>query len=75
MSDLFLTPDEVATITGKKRFSAQKKVLGHMGYSVKVRPDGSFWVPRAQFSEGESKPAEKKHQLNFGALKNVTSAA
>ena len=74
MSDLFLTPGEVIEITGKKRFCYQKAVLEHMGYSVKIRPDGSFWVPRAQFLPTDSKPAEQKHKLNFGALKNAAAA-
>lgn len=51
MSDLYLTLEEIKHITNKKHNAGQRKVLAAMGYSVNMRPDGTFWVPRAQFIE------------------------
>jgi hypothetical protein len=66
MSDLYLTKDEVEHITGKKHAKAQRAVLAAMGYSVNLRPDSTFWVPRAQFLEQQVKP--RKYKMNLDAL-------
>lgn len=72
MSDIYLNPEEIEHITGKKKVKAQREVLQAMGYQVKGRPDGTFWVPRAQFLD---KPAQgKKYSLNFGALNDGAAA-
>ena len=72
MSDLYLAPEEIEHITGKKKVKAQRDVLLAMGYQVKERPDGSFWVPRAQFLD---KPAgHKKYSQDLGALKDGAAA-
>jgi len=74
MSDLYLSDEEVKTITGKVRSSWQKKALEEMGYTVKVRPDGSFWVPRGQFLDAKKVEPEKKYTLNLEALSDGQAA-
>lgn len=71
MSDIYLSSNEIKDITGRRQGAAQRRALNNMGYIVKDRPDGSFWVPRAQFliEEARVKSVPKKHKLNFGALK------
>ena len=39
-----LTPKQVAGLTGKKRPSAQVRVLRYMGIDHRTRPDGSILV-------------------------------
>jgi len=76
MSDLYLSNTEVQCISGYKQVTAQRKAIISMGYTVKIRPDGSFWVPRAQFlvDDKEKAPTEKKYKLDFGALRNGKAA-
>ena len=42
--DMFLSPDELIELTGRKRRDAQVKVLRHMGIQHRIRPDGSLAV-------------------------------
>lgn len=74
MSDLYLTDEEIKHITKRKYQGAQRKILVGMGYQVKDRPDGSFWVPRAQFfKEQDAQPpkAPKQYRVNLGALQDA----
>ena len=66
MSDLYLTQKEIEHISGKSQQAAQRKALIAMGYIVKDRPDGTFWVPRAQFMDN-ARP-KKAYKLNLEAL-------
>ena len=66
MSDLYLTQKEIEHISGKVKPAAQRRSLVAMGYIVKDRPDGTFWVPRGQFIDN-AKP-KKSYKLNLGAL-------
>lgn len=75
MSDLYLSEDEIKHITAKTHKKAQREALSHMGYLVKERPDGSFWVPRSQFNAEPHNAKQKKANLNFGALRNNGQAA
>ena len=43
---MFLTKDELASLTGRTRSDAQIRVLRFMGIEHKVRPDGSVAVLR-----------------------------
>jgi len=43
---MLLTADEISTLTGKKRRSAQRVVLIALGVPFKSRPDGSLVVLR-----------------------------
>lgn len=73
MSDLYLTEQEIKHISGKEKQSAQRRALLAMGYIVKERPDGSFWVPRGQFMDN-AKP-KKSYHLNLGALHGTAKAS
>jgi|TARA_B110000285_G_scaffold199395_1_gene232537 hypothetical protein len=64
----WLSPNEVTELTGAKSRSKQLKVLDFMGYSYRVRPDGSFVVPVEQFSEQQSYKPLKEYKLDFAAL-------
>jgi len=44
---MFLTPEELEQLTGKRRRDAQIRALRYMGVEHKVRPDGSVAVLRA----------------------------
>lgn len=44
---MILSPDEIATLTGKTRRPAQRQVLAALGVPFKARPDGSLVVLRA----------------------------
>jgi hypothetical protein len=41
---MFLTHDDIATLTGKQQHNAQRRVLNAMGIIHKLRPDGSIVV-------------------------------
>lgn len=54
---MFLTPDEIAELTGRKLHKAQRSVLNHLGIEHKIRPDGSLVVLRSHVEKslgGES---------------------
>lgn len=44
---MFLTPEEIAELTGRKVRKCQRSVLNHMGIEHKCRPDGSIVVLRS----------------------------
>ena len=44
---MFLTPDEIRELTGRRRRDAQLVQLRHLGIEHKVRADGSLVVLRA----------------------------
>lgn len=48
---MFLTKDEIATLTGKCRRDTQAQALRFMGIEHKVRPDGSLAVLRAHVEQ------------------------
>lgn len=48
---MFLTPDELIELTGRKRRDAQAMVLRHMGIEHRVRPDGAVVVLRAHVEQ------------------------
>lgn len=43
----FLTPEDIATLTGRQRGDAQVRALKFMGVEHRVRPDGKVIVLRA----------------------------
>lgn len=47
MDSMFLTEAEIIELTGKRRHSAQVRVLRTLGVEHKVRPDGSIVASRA----------------------------
>ena len=48
---MFLNPDELVTLTGKERYSAQLRALRLMGIEHRQRPDGSVAVLRAHVEQ------------------------
>lgn len=44
---MFLTEEEIASLTRKVRHPAQIRVLNRLGIDHKIRPDGSLVVSRA----------------------------
>lgn len=70
LSGLVLAEDEIVELTGRKRSSAQRQVLDHMGLKYLVRPDGSLAVSRAYFEsmfedENQAKSARKVIEPNW----------
>lgn len=51
MSNMFLTREEVAALTGKTRCDAQGRALHSMGISHLARPDRSVAVLRAHVEQ------------------------
>jgi len=49
VNSLNLTESELIEVTGKKRSSAQVRILRQIGYEVKVRPDGYPLVAREHY--------------------------
>jgi len=47
VSDMFLSTDEISSMTGRVQRAAQVKVLRFMGIEHRVRPDGTLAVLRA----------------------------
>jgi hypothetical protein len=72
MSDLVLGPDEIESLTDKKRCHAQAKVLRFLGIDYKVRPDGSLAVLRkaveASFGVGVVSIPRRKVQPDFSQV-------
>lgn len=71
---MFLTPEELQQLTGRKRRNAQVLVLRFMGIEHRVRPDGSVVVLRAHVEQvlgvGESHPkVVKEFELDLSNIK------
>jgi len=60
----WLSANDVEELTAAKSRSKQLKVLDFMGYSYRIRPDGSFVVPVEQFQE----PQLKAYTMDFASL-------
>lgn len=73
MSDMFLSADEISSMTSRVQHAAQMKVLKSMGIEHRARPDGSLAVLRSHveqvFGVGAA-PKRKKtpSEPNWGAL-------
>jgi hypothetical protein len=72
MAAVFLSDDEIAQLTQKKRRPTQRKVLNALGVSHKPRPDGTLVVLRSHVEKllgGHiAAPAKKEPEPNWGAL-------
>lgn len=76
---MFLTPEEIAELTGKQRRGAQRAVLNALGIQHKERPDGSLLVAREhvlqQFgAAAEGVKLKKEKEPNWGALAHAQTA-
>lgn len=62
MSDMFLSADEISSMTGRVQRAAQVKVLRFMGVEHRVRPDGTIAVMRAHVEKvfGAAPAASRK---------------
>ena len=69
-SPIYLTPQEVEDITGKRRYRAQVRALGRMGIQCRVRPDGQPIVSRMAFENtlGSTTHIAQQAEPDFGAL-------
>lgn len=73
MSDMFLTPDELVEMTGRKQMRAQAIALTYLGIIHKIRADGKPLVLRAHVEEvlgaGVAPKAKEvpKHVPNWAA--------
>jgi hypothetical protein len=70
---MFLTADEISSMTDRVQRAAQAKMLNAMGIAFKRRADGTLAVLRShvekQFGdEPERQPKKKEFQPNWGAL-------
>lgn len=74
---MFLTGEELAQLTGKKRRSAQVEALRMMGIEHKVRPDGMPVVSRHHIEDildGRIQTgieSKRDVQPDFGAMYNA----
>ena len=60
---MFLNPDEIAQLTGKRRPKAQARALESMGIPCRIRPDGRPMVMRTHV---EAIDAPSRHWLASG---------
>ncbi len=69
----FLSPEEVAELTGRRRVRAQVRALVLMGVRHLIRPDGRPVVPRAavfgQDLQGQEPNGEKEFKFRFDLLR------
>ena len=68
MSDLWLTPDEVAELTDKRRWTAQCRALAAMGVPFTPNAVGRPLVERAVVVSKPAKPKAKR-EPNWGAIR------
>lgn len=68
MSDLWLTPEEVAELTARKRWTAQCRVLARMGVVFTPNAVGRPLVERAAVTSAPTKPRAKR-EPNWNAIK------
>lgn len=70
---MFLTDEELISLTQKKRQGSQRKVLNAMGVTHKVRPDNSIAVLRSHveqvFGGIVTPPKRRPTEPNWEALK------
>ncbi len=69
-SPIYLTPREVADITGKQRYRAQARALARMGVHFLTRPDSRPIVSRLAFESAMGNDAAHliEAEPNFEAL-------
>lgn len=71
MNSPFLNADELSTLTGKKLYAAQRRVLNFMGIPHRVRPDGSLVVLWSDIDASAINPARaasKQSEPNWGSI-------
>jgi hypothetical protein len=64
---VFLTADELVALTGKRRPSAQARVLDYLCIPSKRRPDGSLVVLRVHVADAAPTGQRPEPELRLGA--------
>jgi len=68
----FLNPDELVQLTGKLKFSAQKRALIQLSIEHRTRADGSLIVLRShlesQLGSESSQPAQPSDEPKWNAI-------
>jgi hypothetical protein len=76
---VILTPDEIATLTGRQRPRAQRGVLEALGVPYKTRPDGSLVVARVAvdiaLGVSASAPTSSRPRLHLPEVRRATAKA
>lgn len=76
---MILTPEEIATLTGRQRPRAQRGVLEVLGVPYKVRPDGSLVVARIAvdiaLGVASAAPAQHRPRLHLPEVRRATAKA
>lgn len=68
VSETWLTPEEVAELTDKRRWSAQCRALAAMGVPFRPNAVGRPLVERAAVLSSQA-PAKRKPEPNWSALR------
>lgn len=70
---MFLTADEIAELTGRRRCNAQVRVLRFMGIEHRQRPDGSIAVSRSHVDSllgaGPASTKIKEYEIDLGTVR------
>lgn len=73
---MFLTDEEIASLTQKKRYATQRRVLNALGVTHKIRPDGSIAILRSHveqvFGGNVTPPKRCPTEPNWAALNQLT---
>jgi hypothetical protein len=73
VSDMFLSDEEISSMTSRVQHAAQARALRTMGIAFKQRADGSLAVLRAHVEKefgisGDRQPRKKDFQPNWSGL-------
>lgn len=71
MADLWLTPDEVAELTARIRWTAQCRQLAAMGVPFKPNAVGRPLVERAAVVQSEPRTVKRKTEPDWAARKKA----
>ena len=66
---MLLTDAEIELLTGKKRASAQRKVLDALNLPYRQRPDGSLVVFTRDMTAAPAEAKKREPQLNLDAFR------
>lgn len=69
---MFLLPEEIVELTGRKTRSKQREALQQMGIEHRVRPDGTLAVLKShvesEMGGGSVHQPTAAHEPNWGAI-------
>lgn len=70
-TSMFLSTDEIAELTGRKRKDCQVKALRHMGIEHRIRPNGTVAVLRSHVERelgGATTTVTQEIEPNWSAM-------